>query len=142
MELFGQQAGRLNEPGYRETVSELGVIVVEGPNDVIGLDALGVPAVGLCSNQITEDQAAKIGRWANKLGGGTVTLMLDCDAEGENGARRSLYHLAQHARVRLAWSPTMHGGKFRGRQPESLSLEEWSSIRGALRRGGDSAAGT
>ena len=77
-----------------------------------------------------------MGRFANQLSDGTVTLMLDCDAEGENGARRSLYHLAQHSRVRLAWSPTLHDGKFRGRQPESLSIEEWLEIRDALRRGG------
>src|SRR5205807_4596110 len=55
-ELFGQQAGRLDEPGYRETIAQCGLIVVEGFNDVMGLDVLGVPAVAIMSNKITEQQ--------------------------------------------------------------------------------------
>jgi len=53
--LFGQHAARLQEPGYREFIVQYGVIVVEGFNDVIGLDNLGVPSVGLCSNRMTEE---------------------------------------------------------------------------------------
>ena len=37
-----------------------GLIVVEGFNDVIQLDSLGVLVVGACSNEITEAQASKI----------------------------------------------------------------------------------
>jgi hypothetical protein len=51
-------------------------------------------------------------------------LMLDCDPAGENGAKQSLWKLAQRCKVRLAWSSDMHGGRLKGRQPESLSIEE------------------
>ena len=140
LELFGQH--RLGEDAVREQIAELGLIVVEGPNDVIALDALGVPAMGLCSNTITREQTAKVARVANEVGDGTVTLMLDCDAEGENGARQVIWEIAQHCRVRLAWSLAMHGGKFRGWQPESLTREEWERIRAALDGGEDNAAKT
>ena len=97
---------------------------MEGPNDVIALDGLGIPAVGLCSNSVTEEQVEKLVRWANELAGGVIMLMLDCDAEGENGAKQSLWKLAQRTCVRLAWSMESHGGRFRDRQPESLATEE------------------
>ena len=95
LELFGQNGReRLQERVYSERLRELGLIVVEGQNDVIALDALGVHAVGLCSNAITDAQVVKILRWANELADGLVTLMLDCDPEGENGARKALWQLA------------------------------------------------
>ncbi len=134
LELFGQQAERLREPGYREAIAELGIIVVEGPNDVIALDALGAPAVGLCSNTITDAQVEKIARWAEQLSDGKVTLMLDCDEEGMNGAQQALMLLAAHCRVRLAWTMESFGGAFRGRQPESLRREEWETLRRSLAR--------
>jgi hypothetical protein len=51
--------------------------------------------------------------------------MLDCDAEGETGARQALLEIAQRCAVRLAWLSAIHGGAFNGRQPESLGREEW-----------------
>jgi hypothetical protein len=129
LELFGQQASRLREPGFLEQMNECGIVVVEGPNDVIALDTLGVPSVGLCSNTITPPQADKLVQWANQYANGTITLMFDCDAEGENGARQSLFLLAQHCRVRLGWSTAMCGGRFRNRQPESLTLDDWTMLR-------------
>src|SRR5439155_8249487 len=57
LELFGQE--RLREAAHAEKLKALGLIVVEGPNDVVRLDTLGVPAVGLCSNNITREQAEK-----------------------------------------------------------------------------------
>lgn len=129
LELFGQNGKeRLREPGYREALQELGLIVVEGSNDVIALDALGLPSVGLCSNMMTDVQVKKVVRWAKELAGGLVTLMLDCDAEGENGMRQALWQIAQHCPVRLAWSSEMFGGRFKGRQPESVRKDEWTSL--------------
>jgi hypothetical protein len=130
LELFGQNgAQRLQQPGYREKLIELGLVVVEGPNDVIALDFFGVPAIGLCSNIITDEQVEKVVRWANDLAGGVVTLMLDCDIEGENGAKQALWKLAQRCRMRLAWSSETGGGRFRGHQPESLSAEELNGLQ-------------
>ena len=52
LELFGQHL--LHTPEAAEKVQGLGLVIVEGPNDVIRLDTLGMPAVGLCSNRITQ----------------------------------------------------------------------------------------
>lgn len=128
LELFGQQASRLDTPGYRESIRRSGVLVVEGPNDVIALDTLGVPAVALCSNTISAPQVEKLVRFAKLLADGQVTLLLDCDEEGENGAKQALLELAPHCRVRLGWSSATHA-QFKGRQPESLTVEEWETIR-------------
>jgi 5S rRNA maturation endonuclease (ribonuclease M5) len=132
LELFGQHASRTKEPGYRDVMRNLGLIVVEGPNDVIALDALGVPAVGLCSNVVAKQQAAKLVQFAKLISRGRLTLMLDCDPAGEAGAKDALWQLATHCDVRLAWNGTTHDGRFRGRQPESLSAEEWAVIRASL----------
>jgi 5S rRNA maturation endonuclease (ribonuclease M5) len=123
--LFGQHAARLREPGYCEYIAEHGIIVVEGFNDVIGLDGLGVPAVGLCSNRMTEEQADKIMRFAKTLSDGMVTLLMDCDDPGDDGAKEALWLLTQRGlRVRLGWTQWMHGGAFKGRQPEHLTKAE------------------
>lgn len=131
LELFGQHA--IQAPEVAEKLRGLGLIVVEGPNDVIRLGTLGVPAVGLCSNTITSDQAEKVARLAREVGGGVVTLLLDCDPEGENGMKQALGVLAQLVPVRLAWSSEMYTGKFKGRQPESLTTAEWEAIQANLR---------
>ena len=129
LELFGQHSSRLEEPGYRETIARYGIIVVEGFNDVLGLDALGVPAVGIMSNKITEEQVAKIVRFAKNLSNGKVTLMFDVNDAGEAGAKEALWFFAQHGiDVRLAWSKEMHGEKFADREPESIVADEWEKI--------------
>jgi hypothetical protein len=128
-ELFGQQASRLEEPGYREAIARHGILVVEGFNDVIGLDALGIPAVAIMSNKITTEQIAKIERWAKALAQGKVTLLFDADEPGDTGAKEALWLLAQRQlQVRLGWSRAMHGGAFADRQPESLTREEWEML--------------
>ncbi len=43
--------------------------------------------------------------------------------------KQCLGYLAQFCPVRLAWTSKMYGGKFKGRQPESLRVDEWDSIR-------------
>ncbi len=68
VELFGQHASRLKEPGYREFIAQHGLILVEGFNDVIGLDNLGVPALGIMSNRMTDAQGDKAIRFAMQLG--------------------------------------------------------------------------
>lgn len=128
LELYGQHASRLDEPGYREQIARLGIIVAEGPNSVINLDNIGVPAVALCSNRITAEQVSKITRWAKHLAGGKVSLLFDVDEPGDEGAKDALWQLMERGLdVRLAWSRGMHAGAFVGRQPESLTVDEWQS---------------
>ena len=124
------------EPGYREAIGEHGILVVEGFNDVIALDSIGVPAVGICSNRITEAQVEKIAYWSIRLCGGKVSLLFDCQSTGDEGARETLWMLSQRGLdVRLVWSQAMHGGKFAGREPESLTREEWeATLRPAIVR--------
>ena len=135
-ELFGQHASRLTEPGMREAIASCGILVVEGFNDVLGLDGIGVPAVAIMSNKITEHQVSKIERFAKNLSGGKVTLLFDNDDPGGDGAKESLWLLAQRGLdVRLGWSPAMYGGKYDGWQPESLTIQEWEkTIRTAIIR--------
>ena len=137
LELFGQH--RMIGEEVRGRVRDLGVLpVVEGPNDVIALDSIEVPALGLCSNVVTAEQARLSAEHARTLGV-PVGLMLDNDPEGENGGRHSLSLLAQHGPVQLIWSPSMHGGKFAGRQPESLMPDEWEHIHARLHKRADNA---
>lgn len=126
LELFGRE--HLLEEHKRERLRQLGLILVEGSNDVIRLDTLDVPALALCSNTITRDQAALASSIARKYAGGVVTAFLDCDTEGENGMKQCLGYVAQVAPIRLAWTSKMFGGKFKGRQPETLREEEWREI--------------
>ncbi len=68
-----------------------------------------------------------------------MTVFLDCDPEGENGMRQCLGYLAQLCPVRLAWTSKMYGGKFQGRQPESLSEAEWQEISAFLTNGSETS---
>ena len=78
---------------------------------------------------MTKEQTVKLARLAKSHAGGVVTLMLDCDLEGESGARQAAVELAQLCPVCFAWLPSMHGGTFKGWQPESLTGDEWQQIR-------------
>lgn len=135
LELYGQNgAVRLEQTHVRSSLEELGLLVVEGPNDVVRLDELGVAAVGLCSNKATEAQIEKITRYAREHTRGRVALMLDNDDEGEAGAKELLWQLNHCDGVapRLGWSRELFSGRFADRQPESLSPEEWTPIRDRL----------
>src|SRR5205823_3899307 len=83
LELYGQH--QLHAEGVREKLQGLGLVLVEGPNDVIRLSSLGIPAVALCSNTISREQEVKVARFARDVGGGIVTVLLDCDEEGHSG---------------------------------------------------------
>lgn len=129
IELYGAHALRALEAA--EKLKALGCLpIVEGPNDVIRLSLLGVPAAAMCSNRITREQAVKIAALARELvPGGVVGILLDVDEPGLEGMRQCLGYIGQVAPVRLLWTDRMFGGKFRGRQPESLAPEEWAEIR-------------
>jgi hypothetical protein len=131
LELYGQHgADRLaKNPRLRKSLDQFGLVVTEGPNDVIRLDCLDVAAVGLCSNKVTEEQLRKLTAWSRQLAGGQITVMLDNDPEGEAGAKDLAWKLLERRLdVRLAWSSQMHDGQFAGRQPESLTEAEWADV--------------
>ena len=136
VELFGQHRSRLKEPGYPETIARLGIVICEGFNDAIALDNLGIPAVAVCSNKISEAQIGKVERWSRHLAGGKVSLLFDADSAGDEGAKEALWLFAQRGLdVRLGWSQGMHAGAFFGKQPEDLTAAEWNAaIRPALER--------
>ncbi len=129
LELYGQQTARLEEASIRESLNRHGLLVVEGANDVIALDALGLAAVGLCSNRATEHQVEKIVRFASSASNGRVTLLPDNDEEGENGFRELLWSLVDRGiNVRLGWSRTRENGRYTGLQPEAIDAELWAQI--------------
>ncbi|MFO1003488.1 MAG: hypothetical protein U0936_24410 [Planctomycetaceae bacterium] len=129
VELFGQHSSRLKESGYREFIARYGLTLVEGFNDVIGLDIQGVPALGIMSNRMTDAQGEKVLRFAKQLGTRRVNLLFDCEDSGTAGAKEALWYFAeQQMDVRLVWSPSMFGGKWKGRQPESLTPDDVASL--------------
>lgn len=128
--LYGAEAKRLQSKTAKAQIEDIGILVVEGMNDTICLDQNGILAVGLCSNRLAVGQIEKLVRWSSGLAGGKITLMLDNDKEGAEGAVDCLEKLAPHAFVRLAWSPDTDGGAFRDKQPEDL---EPSSLLELLR---------
>jgi DNA primase len=135
LELYGQQGSeRLADGRLDESLKTVGLVVVEGPNDVIRLDCFDVAAVGLCSNKATDQQVDKIARFARQVAGGKVILMPDTDPEGEEGFKALLWKLHQlnGLTTKLGWSSQTQGGRFASRQPESLSLEEWMVLRSRL----------
>ncbi|TWT61676.1 DNA primase [Rubinisphaera italica] len=137
LELYGQQANRLAEGEYRDRIAEIGILVVEGMNDVIRLDALKQPAVGVMSNRMTDAQVEKVVHWARRLAGGRIALMFDNDEQGIDGAKETLWKLHQQDGIqpRLVWSREMFGRVFDGRQPESVTEPEWQTIGDRLRQG-------
>ncbi|WP_197534702.1 toprim domain-containing protein [Symmachiella dynata] len=124
--LYGENVFR--SEANAEQVRDMGVIVVEGPNDVINLNALGVPAVAVCSNTVTEKQADKLAALACEFSNGTVSVMFDLDRQGENGAGQTVLKLAQRCCVRYAWTTSLSDGRFSDRQPESVTPEEWEKL--------------
>jgi hypothetical protein len=62
-------------------------------------------------------------RRPNEIGTATQT------ATGVEGAKEALWYFAQQQlNVQLAWSPTMYGGTFAGRQPESLTRTDTEAL--------------
>ena len=124
LEVYGEDVVSLE--GMNKSFRNL--VVVEGPNDAIRLNTLGVAAVALCSNTITKEQVERIATLVRDLEASCVTLMLDCDEEGILGTHQVLPLLAEKVPARLAWSSTTASGKFKGRQPESLTAEDWDQL--------------
>lgn len=126
LELYGQSAVRLEQEHVRKSLAKIGLIVVEGANDVIRLDTLGAAAVALGSNRATDEQIAKITRFARATANNQVTLLPDCDEEGETGFKELLWKLNEASiNTRLGWSRSMFNQRFNGKQPEDLLDADW-----------------
>ncbi len=129
LELYGQRASRMSEPEIKQSLSEIGLVIVEGANDVIRLDSRGVAAVGLCSNRATDEQVEKLVRFATRTSDRRVILLPDRDEEGEVGFRELLWTLNERGlEARLGWSRTMHADTIAGRQPEDITDEDWTRL--------------
>ncbi|QDT45691.1 DNA primase [Gimesia alba] len=124
-ELYGEP--QFHELATSEQLQQIGIILVEGPNDAINLHTLGIPALAVCSNTITETQADKLATLVKEISGGYVSVMFDLDHAGENGAKQTALELAKRCCVRLAWTSGFAEGKFKGRQPESVTAENWDT---------------
>ncbi len=133
LELFGQH--QLHAEGVKEKLSGIGLPLVEDPDEVLRFAALGVPAVGLCGDRVTREQADKAAKLAREVAGGVVTVLLPCTAEGEVGMKQALGYLSQLTAVRLGWSPKMYSGAFQGCSVDSLTQEEWQMVEQFLRTG-------
>ena len=116
LELYGQAADRLQNRRLKESLGRIGLVIVEGMNDVIRLNELEVAAVGICSNQATREQLDKLERYARSAPLERIVLLPDNDDEGESGFKDLLWSLAERGLdVRLAWSRRSHGGQFDGK---------------------------
>lgn len=121
LELYGGQVSRTQQPYVQESLRQRGVVVVEGMNEVLRMETLGVVAVGLGSNKATQTQLEKLIRFARQAGDGQIVLLPDCDEEGEKAFRELLWKLTEHVDVRLGCTSTAFDGQFAGRQPESYT---------------------
>jgi 5S rRNA maturation endonuclease (ribonuclease M5) len=105
-ELYGGQASRLEEPYVKESLEQNGLVVVEGMNDVIRLDELGVCAVGICSNKATEQQIEMLTKFARQVANNRVMLFPDQDEEGKAGFKDLLWSLAERKLAVSLANPT------------------------------------
>jgi DNA primase len=128
LELYGEHAVRKAAGEGGRSAAGVGLILTEGPNDAIRLHTLGEQAVAACSNTLTREQAERAARLARDVADGTILLLLDCDEEGERGSQQALALLAEYAPVRLGWSRWMHARRYKDRQPESLTGDDWREL--------------
>jgi hypothetical protein len=132
LELYGEHVVREAASSGRKSATASGLIVVEGPNDAIRLHSLNEQAVAVCSNTITREQAQRAATLARDVADGTILLLFDCDEEGERGSQQALMLLAEYVPVRLGWTRSTHAGRYKDRQPESLSIDQWRELRSNL----------
>ena len=100
-------------------------------------ETLNVPSAAILSNAATDYQIERIAEMAHQVAGGVVTLLYDCDEQGDQGMDRDSVKFAKHCRVQRAWARDMHGGRFAEMQPEQLTMENGGKfLRNFLTRGG------
>ncbi len=130
LELYGQEF--ITHHKFQESLGEHGIILVEGFNDRIRLHELGVLSLGIMSNQITAEQVGKIAELARAKADNRVGIMYDLDAQGEEGAKETLWKLHQERiHAYLVWTRRQLGEAIANTEPERLSTEEWKRIGGS-----------
>ncbi|MEM9942076.1 MAG: DNA primase [Planctomycetota bacterium] len=126
LELYGQQSKRLQEPRLVESLKKRGLVICEGPNDVIRLDCLGVCAVGLCTNKATSEQIEKTAAFSKQVANSRVVLMHDNEPEGIEGFKPLAWELMQRGlSVQIGWP---NDPVFLGKQPEDISVKDLDEI--------------
>jgi 5S rRNA maturation endonuclease (ribonuclease M5) len=127
LELYGQEF--LGDERFAKSLRRYGVILVEGFTDRLRLHEMGVMSLAMMSNKLTDEQSERLARYAHQYAGGRVGVMHDADAPGDEGAKESLWRMhEQGINAYLIWSRRKSGGQYADRQPESLTVEEWSEI--------------
>lgn len=127
-ELWGQE--QLQRRGIKKRLREQGGLwVVEGPGDVINLSRSNITAVGLMWNDVTPHQVQKLASYAWDLCDGHLVSLFDLDEEGRQGMWRFLQKLAQRAYVRVGWSSEGGAGRWSGKQPEQLDLDQMEAVK-------------
>lgn len=129
LEFYGQQVDRLQEPGYSEAISNCGVLIVEGMNDVLALDHKNHPAIGAMSNRLTDAQVKKAVRFACQTSG-KITLMFDRNEAGQTGQQDAMAILSEHVPVLNGWT----GYTGDASEPEELSPEEWTQQKERIQK--------
>ena len=132
-ELYGQEF--LGDARFAASLQRYGILLVEGFTDRLRLHELGVMSLAMMSNKITDEQCERLAHYADQYGGGRVGIMQDADPPGDGGAKECLWrlHLAG-VDAYLVWSRKHFGGRYDGRQPESLAPDEWSEIARTIER--------
>lgn len=87
------------------------------------------------SNKLTDAQTELLIRYAKEKSDGRVGIMHDANIEGDEGAKESLWRLnVANLKPYLLWSRKKNGARFKDREPESFTDEEWRGMRQQLCR--------
>ena len=128
LELYGREW--LDDPRFTESLEKYGLILTEGFNDRIRLHQLGVLSLSMMSNKLTDAQTELLIRYAKEKSDGRVGIMHDANIEGDAGAKESLWRLSVAGlNPYLIWSREKDNGRFKDREPESLTEDERSLIK-------------
>lgn len=134
LELYGQQASRLDEPAAIESLDRYGLIVTPGLNAVIRLDHAGVMAVSSMAATVSDEQRQKLLAWSMQLCGGRITIWDEANAAGQGRTKQALADLAPYTPVLQAWSPETHGGQFQNHAPDTVSDEQLQLVLSSLEK--------
>jgi 5S rRNA maturation endonuclease (ribonuclease M5) len=115
-----------------EQLQKTGIIIVEGQNDVMNLHSLGIPALAICSNTITETQVDKIVTLVKQTNAYHISIMFDLDESGKKGAKQVLIELAKYCPVQFAWTSELTDEIIDKQQPESLVRDDWDKLKSPI----------